>query len=97
MKAMQATISYYDLTENAQKTIDRWSNDSIAETWFAKPHGRGFRVIAIQDDQIDLARAQGMDGWRQVEFSQEEESICGPSWIRRFVGDPNDLFDQDDC
>lgn len=67
-------IRYSDLTENAQRVIDRQANDSIAETWFAKPHGRGYRVIAIEDHLIALTRAQGdMDGWLEVVFSSEEE------------------------
>ena len=68
------TINYQDLTDSAQAAIERQANDSRSETWFARPHGRGYSVVAIEDQLVGLAHAQGsLRGWLRVLMLTEQK------------------------
>jgi hypothetical protein len=75
MQAVE-TISYYDLSEQAQKKIDRYPENPMQSfVFYAKRHGKGYSIHAVQDRQLDHLEAMGgMDsGWRRVIFALDEE------------------------
>jgi hypothetical protein len=70
------TICYADLSERAQRGIDRYPPEQ-AFTFFARRHGMGYSIHAVQERQLDLLEAQGGmgPGWMRVVFDCDAQEV----------------------